>query len=247
MSFVVSAILGASKLDAQTPNTLTAAERKAGWELLFDGKTLRGWHALGIRTMPGGLWTVENGAIKHLPKVPGALQADGQPLDGFDLITDNSWENFELSFEWRISQGGNSGVKYNVSETLSTTMDPKHAAKGWEYQVIDDDRNEDNKLATHRTGALYDMIAAGRNKRVNPAGRWNSSRILFRKNHGEHWLNGRKVVEFTTSSRAFQDAFAKSKYAQYPAWFPTRRKGQIVLQDHDAVVWYRSIKIRPEK
>jgi hypothetical protein len=244
---VVTALLASEVVQAQKPNVLTPVERKSGWQLLFDGKTLKGWHGLGLHQVPPGLWTVEDGAIKHLPKAPGVIQADGQPLEGFDLITDDSWQNFELSWEWKISEAGNSGVKYNVSERLSISMPPKHAAKGWEYQVIDDERNEDNKIDTHRTGALYDMIAPNAKKRVKPAGEWNRSRIVFRDNHGEHWLNGLKIVDYNTASRAFEDAFARSKYAQYPPWFPTRRKGQIVLQDHDAVVWYRNIKIRPEK
>src|SRR5437870_3792288 len=159
-------VLARASLGAQTrPNVLTAAERKAGWTLLFDGRTLNGWHALGFTAMPQGLWTVENGAIKHLAKPKGALQADGQPIVGFDLISDSSYQNFELSWSWKISEAGNSGVKYNVSEELSTSMSPPHAAKGWEYQIIDDDKNEDNKLATHRTGALYDMFAPSEKKR----------------------------------------------------------------------------------
>jgi hypothetical protein len=226
------------------PNELSAAEQRAGWRLLFDGRTLRGWHALGYTTMPSGLWTVRDGAIEHLPKEKGAVQADGQPMEGFDLVSDSSYQNFELSWEWKISAAGNSGVKYNVSEQLSTTFAPPHAAKGWEYQIIDDAANEDNKLATHRTGALYDMFAPNEFKRVKPAGQWNRSRLVLRGKHGEHWLNGVRVVTFDIGTPAFDSAFARSKYAQYPSWFPTRRKGQIVLQDHDSVVWFRDIKIR---
>jgi len=226
------------------PNVLTPAEQKDGWQLLFDGRTLNGWHALGFTATPSGLWTVDDGAIKHLEKRKGAVQADGQPLVGFDLVSNTAYQDFELSWEWKISTAGNSGVKYNVSENLSTTMEPRHAAKGWEYQLIDDERNEDNKLATHRTGALYDMIAPNDQKRVRPAGQWNRSRLIFRGNHGEHWLNGVRVVSFDIGTPAFDSAFAKSKYATYPPWFPIRRKGQIVLQDHDAVVWFRDIKIR---
>jgi Domain of Unknown Function (DUF1080) len=228
------------------PNVLTSAERDAGWRLLFDGRTLAGWHGLGLNGIPAGLWTVQDGAIVHLEKRPGAIQADGQPLDGFDLVSDSTYANFALSWDWNISRAGNSGVKYNVDENLSTTFAPPHAAKGWEYQLIDDAENEDNKLATHRTGALYDMFPPSADKRVNPAGEWNHSLLIFRGNHGEHWLNGVKVVEYDIGTPAFDAAFAKSKYAQYPAWFPVRRKGHIVLQDHDSVVRFRDIKIRVE-
>jgi hypothetical protein len=231
-----------------TPNTLTTAERAAGWRLLFDGKTLAGWHGLGYKETPPGLWLVEDGAIMHVAKGKAPIQPDGQPLTGMDLISDNAFADFELTWEWKISQAGNSGLKYNVSEELSTQMAPRHAAKGWEYQMIDDEKNEDNKLATHRTGALYDMLPPDeRTKHVNPAGAWNRSRIVFRGTHGEHWLNGAKVVEFDLGTARFDSAFAKSKYKSYPAWFPVRRRGQLVLQDHDDYVWFRDIKIRTER
>jgi hypothetical protein len=230
-----------------TPNELTAAERAAGWRLLFDGTTLKGWHGLGFKDIPAGLWVVESGAIKHVENGKGPVQADGQPLTGMDLISSGSYRDFELSWQWKIAPAGNSGLKYNVSEQLSTQMSPPHAAKGWEYQMIDDERNEDNKLASHRSGALYDMLPPAENKPVNPAGQWNRSTIVMRGNHGEHWLNGAKVVEYDIGSARFDSAFAKSKYKSYPAWFPVRRTGQIVLQDHGDVVWFRDIKIREIK
>src|SRR5207253_2791949 len=127
---IAVASLASTTLHAQTkPNVLSAAERKVGWTLIFDGRTLNGWHALGFSSMPDGLWTVEHGAIKHLPKPKAAVQADGQPLVGFDLISDSSYQDFELSWQYRISEAGNSGLKYNVSEELSTSMEPPHAAK----------------------------------------------------------------------------------------------------------------------
>ncbi len=226
------------------PNELTAAEKAAGWRLLLDGRTLKGWHGLGFKDIPPGLWVVEDGAIKHVEHGKGPLQADGQPLTGMDLISDSPWRDFELSWEWKIAEAGNSGLKYNVSEELSTRMSPPHAAKGWEYQIIDDERNEDNKLPSHRSGALYDMFAPNEKKRTNPVGQWNRSKIIFRGNHGEHWLNGERILEFDQGTAAFDSAFAKSKYQSYPRWFPTRRKGHIVLQDHGDVVWFRDIKIR---
>ena len=214
------------------PNVVTPAESAAGW------------HGLGFPDVPPGLWVVEDGAIMHVERGRGPVQPDGQPLTGMDLVSDGSWEDFELTWEWKIAEGGNSGVKYNVSEALSASMEPPHAAKGWEYQLLDDDRHEDGKLASHRTGALYDLLAPNDRKRLHPPGQWNRSAIVFRGSRGEHWLNGEKVVAFELGTARFDSAFARSKYAAYPAWFPVRRKGHIVLQDHGDVVWFRSIKIR---
>jgi len=247
MKTVVMACIGLGCLTvvgAAQPNALSSAERAAGWHLLFDGKSFAGWHGLGFRDIPSGLWVIEDGAIMHVANGKGPVQPDGQPLTGMDLISDQAFADFELTWEWKISEAGNSGLKYNVSEEMSVKMAPPHAAKGWEYQMIDDEKNEDNKLASHRSGALYDMLAPGGDKRVNPAGQWNRSRIVFRGTHGEHWLNGLKVVEFELGTPQFDSAFAKSKYSKYPEWFPVRRKGQIVLQDHGDVVWFRDIKLR---
>ncbi len=242
------ALLVPSVLLAQAkPNELTAAEKAAGWKLLFDGTTMKGWHGLGFKEVPPGLWIVEDGSIRHLLGGKGPVQADGQPLTGMDLISDAAFMNFELSWEWKVAETGNSGLKYNVSEELSTQMAPRHAAKGWEYQMLDDAKAADNKLATHRAGALYDIFPAPDNKKYNPAGQWNRSKILFVGNHGEHWLNGVKVVDFDLGTARFDSAFALSKYKTYPAWFPVRRAGQIVLQDHDGGVWFRDIKIREIK
>ena len=151
-------------------NQLSAAEKADGWQLLFDGRTLAGWHGLGFKDTPPGLWVVDDGAIKHAAKGAGPLQPDGQPLTGMDLISDRAFQNFELAWEWKIAEAGNSGLKYNVSEELSTKMSPPHAAKGWEYQMNDDEKNEDNKLATHRSGALYDMLPAEREEEGQSGG-----------------------------------------------------------------------------
>jgi hypothetical protein len=235
---------GSAQAQAVSPNTLTAAEQAAGWRLLFDGRSLDGWHGLGFSDVPPGIWVIDDGAIKHLPNGKGPVQRDGQPLTGMDLVSSGTWRDFELTWEWRIAPGGNSGVKYNVDEELSGKMDPPHAAKGWEYQMLDDEKAEDNKVATHRAGALYDMFAPAADKRLRAVGEWNASRIVFRGNHGEHWLNGQQVVGFELGTAPFDSAFAKSKYHAYPSWFPVRRAGRVVLQDHGDAVWFRSIKIR---
>jgi len=226
------------------PNELTQAEKAAGWQLLFDGHTLNGWHGLGFKGIPPGFWAVEGGAIKRVENGNTPLQSDGRPLTEMDLISNGSWQDFELSWEWKIAEAGNSGLKYNVSENLSTRMPPPHSAKGWEYQMNDDEKNEDNKIASHRSGSLFDMFAPNEKKRINPAGEWNRSMISLRGNHGEHWLNGERILEYDLGTATFDSAFAKSKFHNYPSWFAVRRKGQIVLQDHGDVVWFRDIKIR---
>jgi hypothetical protein len=157
-------------------------------------------------------------------------------------MTIETFRDFELSFDWKISRAGNSGVKYNVSEEISMANAPNHAALGFEYQVLDDDLHEDNKIPSHRAGALYDLIAPSANKRLNPVGDWNSSTIVFRGNHGEHWLNGIKVVEYDLGTPRMDSLLAASKYKSIPN-FGQRRAGHIVLQDHVDEVYFRNIKI----
>ena len=236
------------------PNELSPAERAEGWRLLFDGRTLAGWRGLGLTGPPPGHWTVEDGAIKKIASKNVALQPNGQRLPGGDLITTGTFRNFELAWDWKMSPAGNSGVKYNVSEALSlaggrtaAALSPStsqgRAALGFEYQMIDDDRHSDGKLPTHRSGALYDLIAPNENKHLNPVGEWNHSVLIFNGNHGEHWLNGLEVVEYELGSPALTAALAASKYKVIEG-FATRRVTPIVLQDHTEEVYFRNIKIR---
>ncbi|PYP71275.1 MAG: DUF1080 domain-containing protein [Gemmatimonadetes bacterium] len=225
------------------PNQLTAEERAAGWRLLFDGRTLAGWRGLGYDSVPSAHWVVVDGAIKkiasgNVPKLP-----DGQPRQGGDLMTVATFGDFELTWEWKVTPGANSGVKYNVSEELSMAQAPNHAALGFEYQMLDDDRHEDGKLPTHRAGALYDLVAPNAAKRLHPVGEWNHSRVIFRGNHGEHWLNGAKILEFDLGTALMDSLLAASKYRAIPG-FAERRNGHIVLQDHGDEVYFRSIKVR---
>lgn len=233
----------AAAQSAPAPNTLTAAERAAGWRLLFDGRSLAGWRGLGRDTVPAAHWVVDGGTIKKVASGQVPVAPDGQPLGGGDLITRDAFGDFELAWEWKVSPGANSGIKYNVGDSLSTTLEPRFAAKGFEYQVLDDDRHPDRALATHRSAALYDLLPANARKRLRPVGAWNASRIVFRGPHGEHWLNGEKVVEYDLGTPRMRAALAASKYKDIP-WFAERRRGHVVLQDHGDAVWFRSLKVR---
>ncbi len=228
---------------AARPNELTQAEKDAGWKLLFDGKTLRGWRGLGYDSVPSAHWKVESGAIKKIPSGEVARMSDGQPAQGGDLMSEEAFADFELSWDWKVAPGANSGVKYNVSEKFSLENASNHAALGFEYQILDDSLGEDNKIATHRAGSLYDMIAPNESKRLRPAGQWNQSLLVFRGNHGEHWLNGGKIVEFELGTARVDSLLALSKYRVIKG-FAERRVGHIILQDHGNEVHFRSIKIR---
>lgn len=228
------------------PNTLTEKEQNEGWMLLFDGKSFNGWRGLGREGIPEGQWIIEDGAIKKVPSGEVPLQEDGQPLEGGDILTVRTFENFELFLEWKISPAGNSGIKYNVSEEMSTSFPPKYAALGFEYQILDDEKHPDAKAGADRTAAaLYDLIAP-QGKTLKPVGEFNTARILFKGNHGEHWLNGVKVLEYELETPEIESLLAASKYRIYPD-FAKKRKGHIVLQDHTDAAWFRNIKIREIK
>jgi hypothetical protein len=226
------------------PNQLTKEEIAEGWQLLFDGKTFDGWRGIGIDVVPEGHWKIEDNSIRKISSGEVPTIADGQPLKGGDLITNQTFNNFELKFEWKISKGGNSGVKYNVIEEVSIN-NGSTSALGYEYQVLDDDNHADNVNPTHRSSSLYDMIEA-EGKNTKPVGEFNSSRIVFNKNHGEHWLNGVKVVEYDINSPEFEILFKKSKYRDKEE-FTNHKIAHIVLQDHGDDCWYRNIKIRELK
>src|ERR1700730_14973508 len=225
------------------PNTLTDDERRTGWRLLFDGKTFDGWHGLGYDSVPTAHWKIENGVIRKLADGQVPRLPDGQPAAGGDLMTRDTFRDFELTWEWKISRAGNSGVKYNVSEEISMANAPNHAALGFEYQMLDDSLHEDNKVPSHRAGALYDLIPPNANKVLKRVGEWNSSRIVFRGNHGEHWLNGQEIVEFELGTPLMDSLLKASKYRDIKG-FGDKRAGHIVLQNHVDEVFFRSIKIR---
>lgn len=234
-------------LQSSEPNHLSPPERAAGWRLLFDGRTLSGWRGLGYDTVPTAHWVVVDGAIKKIASGDIPRVADGRPLNGGDLMTVEAFQDFELSWEWKVAPGANSGIKYNVSEQLSTAQGatgPSHSALGFEYQMLDDDRHADGHVPSHRSGALYDLIAPAPGKRLRPPGAWNRAVVVFRGTHGEHWLNGEKIVEFDLGTTRMDSLLAQSKYRSITG-FSGRRAGHIVLQDHGDEVYFRNVKVRP--
>jgi hypothetical protein len=225
MKFLIP-LLALSTLAIAEPNALTSAEKDAGWRLLFDGKTTNGWVAIGKSTFPSKGWIVENGTLKTIAKGGGG-----------DIVTSERFDDFELEWEWQIAEGGNSGIKYNLPDASKGV--------GCEYQLIDDAKHVDAKLngGTRTTAALYDVIKPADDKKLKPAGEWNSSRIVVKGNHVEHWLNGAKTVEFEFGSDALKAAVAKSKFKNFPGW-GVKTKSPILLQDHGDEITLRSIKIK---
>ncbi len=225
-------------------NTLSAEEEAAGWQLLFDGESFAGWRGLGREGIPQGHWIIEDGTIRKVASGEVPTAPDGQPLEGGDIMTVRAWGDFELVLEWKVAPGANSGIKYNVSEEMSMAASPTHAALGFEYQILDDDLHPDALNGPNRTAAaLYYLIPPGSGKELRSVGGFNEARVVWRDCHGEHWLNGVKVLEFDTGTELFDSALVASKYQSIPG-FIVKRMGHIVLQDHGDDVWFRNIKIR---
>ena len=225
------------------PNELSAAERADGWRLLFDGRSFAGWRGLGYDSVPTAHWRIVDGSIQKIASGNVPKMADGQPASGGDLMTTAAFRDFDLLFDWKVAPGSNSGLKYNVSEEMSVKSS-NHAALGFEYQVLDDALNNDNKIPSHRAGSLYDLIPSGATAYLRPVGEWNTSRVVVRGNHGEHWLNGTMVVSYDLGSARMDSLLKASKYRTIPG-FGDRRTGHIVLQDHNDAAWFRNIKLRP--
>ena len=226
---IFCALLAAYGVSAAELKPLTAEEKAAGWRLLFNGEDLSGWRQFGKQTPPGPGWKVEDGILKKLAKVKGG-----------DIITKEKFNDYELSWEWRIAAAGNNGVKYLIDES-------RPGAPGPEYQMLDDAGHPDGKLGPkHQTASFYDVLPPGDNKVLKPVGEWNSSRILVRGNHVEHWLNGAKVLQFELGSDAVKAAVALSKFKSAPR-FGEKIEGPIMLTDHQDEAWFRNLKVRELK
>lgn len=207
-------------------NTLSPDEKAQGWRLLFDGQSLDGWHLYAKKSPPDAGWKVEDGLLKKVARQRGG-----------DIVTDQTFVDFDLRWDWRVAAGGNNGVKYLVTEQRTS-------APGHEYQMIDDVGHPDGKLGAKRqTASFYDVLPPTADKPLKPVGEWNSSRVLVQGNHVEHWLNGKKVLEYELGSDAVKAAVAASKFKN-SAGFGTKISGHIMLTDHQDECWFRSVKIR---
>lgn len=225
-------------------NRLSAGEKRAGWKLLWDGRTSKGWRSAKGPQFPAKGWSIKDGVLT-VEKAAG-----GEATNGGDIITTRDYRSFELSVDFRLSAGANSGIKYFVDPNL---LKGEGSAIGLEFQLLDDALHPDAKMGRdgNRTlASLYDLITA-RNlsdvnypvKRFNPPGEWNRAVIVVRGRHVEHWLNGFKVLEYERGSAEFRALVALSKYAKWPN-FGEWEQGPILLQDHGDRVDFRSIKLR---
>ncbi len=221
----------------QALNTLTAQESTEGWKLLWDGKTTTGWRGEHSLNFPKTGWELKDGVLS----VTDHSGEEGG--NAGDILTTRKYKNFELTAEFRLTPGANSGIKYFVDPDLN---EGRGSAIGYEYQILDDAVHPDAKKGKNgdRTlASLYDLIPAAKDKPVKPVGEWNTARIVVRGAHVEHWLNGVKVVEYKRFTPQFRELVAGSKYHVWPG-FADVPDGYILLQDHGFPVSFRNLKIR---
>ncbi|MDB6125591.1 MAG: Hydroxypyruvate isomerase [Pedosphaera sp.] len=205
-------------------NQLTSKEKKNGWKLLFDGKSLTGWHSYAKTDGPKQGWVVEDGILKCVAKGHGG-----------DIVTVDKFKDFDLQWDWMLPAKANNGVKYLVSET-------RISAPGHEYQMVDD--TIDAAMPAKRsTASFYEVLPPDAKKPLKTPGEWNHSRILVQGNHVEHWLNGKKVLAYELGSLEVKAAIAESKFKDKPG-FGDKITGPIMLTEHQDEASYRNIKIR---
>jgi hypothetical protein len=226
---VASVIISCSATKNIADNNLTKQEKEQGYNLLFDGQTMNGWRT--YQNKKNDSWSVNNGTLhcKGSAENYGGISAD--------LITVDQFENFDLSVDWKISPKGNSGILYMVQEDSASSY-----LTGPEYQIVDDKNFGEPLEDWQKTAADYAMYAAP-TAEPRAVGEWNNTRILVNDNHVEHWLNGKKVVEYELYSDDWQKRKMSGKWKDTPAYGMTK-KGHISFQDHGSESWFKNIKIK---
>ena len=235
---LASILFACNSTDTKTKNSnLDSAKLNTdGWESLFNGTTTEGWHTYG-KTSAGKAWKAEDSAL-HLD----ASVKDGwQTKDGGDIVSVNEYENFDLELEWKISEGGNSGIMFYVHEDTSKY---KYAwESGPEMQICDNEKNEDGKVDKARAGDLYELVATSSQQFVKPAMQWNQVEIISNNGKLDFFMNYHHVLSTTLWDDTWKKLIAETKFKTMPG-FGTFKKGKIALQDHGADVWFRNIKIK---
>jgi len=235
-SLALSLAAGAA---AQSVNTLTPAEKKEGWVLLFNGKTFDGWRQVNGTAMPAN-WVVEDQAMKVFT---AEGKKPGQGSGGDIIYGVKKFRNFEFSIDWKTEKAGNSGIFFNVREVPGQPI--YYAAP--EVQVLDNVDATDNKIDSHLAGSLYDMLAADP-KTVKPVGQWNTIVIRMKDGKVTHTQNGTKVVEYTLWTPEWDKMVQNSKFKTFPGFTEgIAKEGYLGLQDHGYAIWFRNIKVRELK
>ncbi|HEY5461876.1 MAG TPA: DUF1080 domain-containing protein [Hanamia sp.] len=228
-------LTGFSQQASNSENTLSAKEKSEGWKLLFDGKTTSGWHNYGKQNA-GNEWKAEDGAIH--------LDAGITNKEGGDLVTNESYGNFDLKMDWKISDKGNSGIIFYVNEDPAKYEETYET--GMEMQILDNGTptrlgQPDGKIYTHRAGDLYDLLASKEEDR--PLGEWNHVEIKSLNGKLDFYMNGVHTLSTHLWDENWKKMIAISKFKDMPG-FGTFKNGKIALQDHGDDVWFRNIKIR---
>jgi hypothetical protein len=199
------------------------------WQTLFDGKSLAAFRCYNKPDIPAGIWSIEpDGSLKTVPGVK----------DGCDLITRDKYKDVEFELEWKVPAKGNSGIVYRVVEVPGKPS----WNQGPEMQILDDAGHRVGLTANHTAGALYDLVGPSETA-AKPAGEWNQARLVMKGNHVEHWLNGKKVVDYEWGSPAIQKAIAGSKFKDMPL-FMKAPEGHIAIQHHGEEAWFRNVRVR---
>lgn len=222
---ITALLLAATPVMAQdaAATGLTAAERAAGWTALFDGHDTDAWRGYKSDTMPGG-WQVADGILSKSTSTG-------------DIVTRAEYGDFDLRLDWKLDTGGNAGIFYHGTEEY-----PKIYWTGPEYQLLDDPNAPDGRSRLTSAGAAYGLYPAPEGV-VKPAGQWNSTRIVVRGKHVEHWLNGTKLLEYTLESPDWSAKVAASKFAKWPN-YGLMARGHIAIQgDHNGELSLRNIRI----